>query len=137
MSVRPGRVADPDRREFELLPFHSWHGCRGCGAVVFDWAVHRQVCHEHAPEEAPEAAVDLVARARAEGAAVVEFGAWRQAWRQVRDVLRLRPVQDPRPAAAGAAIPPGAVLPPETAAGRAATWARIDGLITKTTGSAG
>jgi hypothetical protein len=119
----PRRPGDPPRSEFTPLPFHGWFGCRGCGAVVYDWGLHG--CHDHEDQagELPEGVADLAARARAEGAAVAEFSRPRmfgaQAWRQVAACLRLRPPKDPRPAAM-----PGS---PPTTAGRASSlldWTR-------------
>jgi len=115
----PRRPGDPPRSDFIPLPFHGWYGCRGCGVVIYDWALHS--CHEHdgQADELPEGVTDLAARARAEGMAVAEFTRprllGRQAWRQVLACLRLRPPKDSRPAASP--DPPGA-------AGRAS--ARLD-----------
>jgi hypothetical protein len=116
----PRRPGDPPRSDFTPLPFHGWYGCRGCGVVVYDWALHS--CHEHEDQAAdtlPEGVADLAARARAEGAAVAEFTRprlfGRQAWRQVLACLRVRPPEDSRPAASP---------DPTGAAGRAS--ARLD-----------
>lgn len=128
----PRRRGDPPKGSFELLPFHRWYGCKGCGAVVYDWVLHD--CHGHEDEAAEAEGYDLVGaarRAREEGSAVVEFARprllGREAWRQVATCLRLRPPKDTRPAAEP---------DPPTAAGRAKQWAALGPLIARTTGRA-
>lgn len=132
----PRRVSGPPRSSFEPLAFHGWYGCKGCGDVVYDWARHADVCHEH-PDDShaetdlePITPANLAERANAEGRAVVEFAAahpWREAWRQVAACLRITPPKNARPAAV---VDPPTVPP---AAGRAQQWAAMADLIERTT----
>lgn len=119
----PRRPGDPPRAEFSPLPFHGWYECRGCSAVIVDWARHRDACHDHdddgQADELPEGVADLAARARAEGAAVAEFSRprmfGRETWRQVAACVHPRRFTSPRPAA---------TPDPPAAAGRAARTPR-------------
>ena len=94
----------PPRGTYTRDHFHGRYICSRCSAEVHDWQVHT-AWHDELDEmpgqaeaaEAPEE--DLSARARAEGAAVVEFTRprmfGRETWRQVAACVHPRRFRSP------------------------------------------
>jgi len=105
------RLAKPPKGAFHHAKWHNWWVCRVCGALVEDWAVHdpctaalmddlfelvRHLAGRLGVDVGEIGGLDIegtVAAGRAEGNAVVEASVWRESWRQVREVFRLRPLE--------------------------------------------